>query len=220
MAYPQRPRWYETAQNYWSKIEGLLSHAATAQGMLGGFERIADTDAQGSIRFLARFSGGVGLDCGAGIGRVTATVLTRLFDTVDLVEQEPKFIEAAKANFAGNKQVANFYCCGLQNFTPHEGRYSLIWSQWVLGHLPDDDLVAFFIRCKKGLLPDGCIGVKENIAKTELVIDSEDSSCTRPDALLKELFNRAGLDLVAEQLQEGFPSEIFPVKMYLLKPRA
>ncbi|KAM0753902.1 hypothetical protein T439DRAFT_322787 [Meredithblackwellia eburnea MCA 4105] len=36
------------------------------------------------------------LDCGAGIGRVTSTVLLPLFDRVDLVEPVPKFVEAAK----------------------------------------------------------------------------------------------------------------------------
>src|SRR5690348_8464954 len=30
--------------------------------------------------------------------------------------------------------------------SPLAGRYDCIWAQWVLGHLTDDDLVAFFIR--------------------------------------------------------------------------
>ena len=35
-------------------------------------------------------------DCGAGIGRVTKNLLLPLFDTVDLVEQNPDFVEKAK----------------------------------------------------------------------------------------------------------------------------
>lgn len=35
-------------------------------------------------------------DCGAGIGRVTKNLLLPLFDTVDLVEQNPDFLERAK----------------------------------------------------------------------------------------------------------------------------
>ncbi|KAK4703588.1 hypothetical protein P7C70_g2631, partial [Phenoliferia sp. Uapishka_3] len=36
------------------------------------------------------------LDCGAGIGRVTSTVLLPLFDRIDLVEPVSKFVEVAK----------------------------------------------------------------------------------------------------------------------------
>ena len=36
------------------------------------------------------------LDCGAGIGRVTKNLLLPLFDTVDMVEQNPDFLEKAK----------------------------------------------------------------------------------------------------------------------------
>jgi hypothetical protein len=38
-------------------------------------------------------------------------------------------------------QVERFYCCGLQEFTPDPGRYDVIWSQWVLGHLNDGSAV-------------------------------------------------------------------------------
>ena len=37
---------------------------------------------------------------------------------------------------------------GLQNFTPSQEAYDVIWIQWVLGHLTDDDLVAFLKRCQ------------------------------------------------------------------------
>ena len=32
-------------------------------------------------------------------------------------------------------------------------RYDVIWAQWVLLYLTDEDLVAFLQRCKKGLRP-------------------------------------------------------------------
>lgn len=41
----------------------------------------------------------------------------------------------------------------------------MIWVQWVVGHLTDDDFVAFFQRCRKGLKPDGVIVLKENTCK-------------------------------------------------------
>ena len=35
-------------------------------------------------------------DCGAGIGRVSKRLLLPLFESVDLVEQNPQFLERAK----------------------------------------------------------------------------------------------------------------------------
>jgi len=36
----------------------------------------------------------------------------------------------------------------LQDFTPEEGRYDVIWIQWCIGQLPDDDFISFFNRTK------------------------------------------------------------------------
>ena len=55
------------------------------------------------------------------------------------------------------------------------------------GHLPPlfsqlcqtEDFVDFFQRCQSGLSPDGLICVKENITKSGVDLDSEDSSVTR-----------------------------------------
>ena len=101
------------------------------------------------------------LDCGAGIGRVSKELLLPIFGVVDLVEQNPQYVAKAK-ELIPDKRLANFYVSGLQSFTPVAGRYDVIWVQWVLGHLPDDDFVAFFKRCKLGRKPNGFICVKEN----------------------------------------------------------
>jgi protein N-terminal methyltransferase len=58
--------------------------------------------------------------------------------------------------------MRNFLVCGLQDFTPAAGAYDVIWMQWVLGHLPDNDLVDLWVRCKSGLKPGGFLVVKEN----------------------------------------------------------
>lgn len=39
-----------------------------------------------------------------------------------------------------------------QEFTPDAGRYDIIWVQWCIGHLADDDFVSFFKRAKVILL--------------------------------------------------------------------
>ncbi|KAF9117502.1 hypothetical protein BGW39_002122 [Mortierella sp. 14UC] len=166
------------------------------------------------------------LDCGAGIGRVTKQVLMKAFDHVDLVENSAIFVKQAqeeylKAELESGK-VCEVRCSGLQSVefegTSWEGRFDVIWCQWVLGHLTEEDLITFFNRCKKGLKPSGMIFVKENNAKIGIVIDEEDSSMTRSDVVWKDMFVKAGLKLLREEVQKGFPSGLFAVKMYALEP--
>ena len=80
------------------------------------------------------------------------------------------------------------------------------------------DLIAFFERCKKGLKPGGLIFIKENNAKVGIVIDEDDSSMTRSDLVWKEMFDKSSLRLLREEVQKGFPSGLFAVKMYALEP--
>lgn len=74
------------------------------------------------------------LDCGAGIGRISKRLLLPLFNTVDLVDVTQEFLDKAKT-YLGNdgKRVGNFFCTGLQDFVPENGRYDVIWIQWVIG---------------------------------------------------------------------------------------
>lgn len=37
-------------------------------------------------------------------------------------------------------RVGSFFAEGLQDFVPEEGRYDIIWCQWVLSHLTDGEL--------------------------------------------------------------------------------
>ena len=80
------------------------------------------------------------LDCGAGIGRITKYLLKRHFKDIDLVEQNKKFLEKAVEYLCteGNDESKHeFFCSGLQNFTPKPNTYDVIWCQWVLGQLTD-----------------------------------------------------------------------------------
>ncbi|KAF6159281.1 hypothetical protein GIB67_032052 [Kingdonia uniflora] len=97
-------------------------------------------------------------DCGSGIGRVTKNLLVRYFSEVDLVEPVSHFLEAARESLtcmdctiSDNHKAANFYCVPLQEFTPEKGRYDVIWVQWCIGQLSDDDFVSFFKRAKVNL---------------------------------------------------------------------
>ncbi|PON76031.1 Alpha-N-methyltransferase NTM [Parasponia andersonii] len=104
----------------------------------------------------------------------------------------------------------------LREFTPDAGRYDVIWVQWCIGHLTDDDLVSFFKRAKGGLKPGGFFLLKENIARNGFVLDNIDRSVTRSDSYFKELFRRCGLHIYKSKDQKGLPEELFAVKMYAL----
>ncbi|XP_008793567.2 alpha N-terminal protein methyltransferase 1 [Phoenix dactylifera] len=222
----KRHEWYRKGIAYWQAVE------ASVDGVLGGYGHVNEVDVKGSEAFLNtllpnRFGTErrhlVALDCGSGIGRVTKNLLLRYFNEVDLVEPVSHFLEAARENLAldGDSEkdahkAVNFYCVPLQEFTPEAGRYDVIWIQWCVGQLPDDDFISFFKRAKAGLKPNGLFVVKENIARKGFVLDKEDHSITRSDLYFKELFNQCGLYIYSTKDQKGFPEEIFPVKMYAL----
>ncbi|XP_068656637.1 alpha N-terminal protein methyltransferase 1 [Aristolochia californica] len=222
----KRKGWYRKGVGYWEGIE------ASVDGVLGGYGHVNDVDVRGSEAFLktllcerlgSRCSNLVALDCGSGIGRVTKNLLLRHFNEVDLVEPVSHFLEAARKNLAPENYLssdmhkpANFYCIPLQDFTPEAGRYDVIWIQWCIGHLTDDDFIAFFKRAKAGLKSHGFLVLKENIARNGFVYDKEDSSITRSDSYFKELFSQCGLHIYKMKEQQGFPEEMFAVKMYAL----
>ena len=210
-------KWYAQAQDYWNKIP------PTIDGVLGGFGSISDIDSMGSLEFLKSYMQTQTIqrkracDCGAGIGRVSKGFLLKCFQSVDIVEQNPAFVDESR-HYLNGESVDKFITMGLQDFNPESNRYDLIWCQWVLGHLKDEDFIEFFKRCKVAISENnGLLGVKENITKEGIDIDDVDSSMTRSDVILKDLFKRAGLTIVKEAKQTGFPSSLYSVKMYLLK---
>lgn len=218
------PDFYKNAQRYWSHID------PTIDGMLGGLSMIDTTDVNGSTRFLNELfkmkpAPGTqrALDCGAGIGRVTKNLLINYFSTVDLVEQDENFVRKAhdylSTNDKLNAKIGMIYNAGLQDFTPTDGTYDVIWCQWVLGHLTDDDLSAFFKRCTAGLTKNGCIIIKENFTSTDdFCIDATDSSVTRSLRVTKSILESANLRIVKICKQDNFIQGLFPVYSIACKP--
>ncbi|XP_068211346.1 N-terminal Xaa-Pro-Lys N-methyltransferase 1-A-like [Palaemon carinicauda] len=212
---------YTDAAAYWDKVP------PTVNGMLGGFAHISSADISGSDLYLRGIfkmknppGHGRAVDCGAGIGRITKYLLQKHFGKVDLVEQCQNFIDRAKENFKGSKKIGEFICLGLQHFTPAPNTYDVIWCQWVLGHLTDDDLESFFIRMGKGLKPNGVIIVKENVTSSgEVELDEQDSSVTRCEQLLLEIIERTGMKVLRNTKQPNFPKGLYEVKMMCLKPK-
>ncbi|KAF2709750.1 hypothetical protein K504DRAFT_281800 [Pleomassaria siparia CBS 279.74] len=181
-------------------------------------------------------------DCGAGIGRITKELLLPVASIVDVVEPVKKFTDAlleslqveGERKSEDKGQVGEVVNLGLQDWTPEPGAYNVIWNQWCLGHLNDAQLVAYLRRCKDGLVvptpaseientpaQTSWIVVKENLsrdAKGHDIYDDEDSSVTRSDEKFRRLFKEAGLRIVDTKIQTGFPKDLFPVRMYALRP--
>ncbi|KAK0275521.1 hypothetical protein LTR91_019196 [Friedmanniomyces endolithicus] len=218
-----------TALAYWSAT------SPTVSGILGGYPQVSRVDLQGSRNFLAKLRRASShhppgrklrraVDCGAGIGRITEGLLTRVAEVVDIVEPVFGFTEALR----GKPGVGEIWNLGLEAWFPEReagvgGRYDLVWNQWCLGQLTDAQLVAYLRRLPKVLSEGGWIVVKENMSNHVLgqdVFDEEDSSVTRTDAKFRRLFvEEAGLKLVSTELQKGMPKDLYPVRTYALQPR-
>jgi protein N-terminal methyltransferase len=107
----------------------------------------------------------------------------------------------------------------LDTIHPPFCRYDCIWIQWCLLYITDADVQIMFSRARLGLKPDGLIFVKENICKDGFIVDNEDSSLTRSNAYMIELFEKSNMQLIQSSKQRNFPKDLFDVRMYVLKPR-
>ncbi|XP_014298335.1 N-terminal Xaa-Pro-Lys N-methyltransferase 1 [Microplitis demolitor] len=210
---------YADSAKYWNNVP------ATLNGMLGGFGFISRIDIDGSDGFLNSLfelenppNKNYALDCGSGIGRITKKLLIKHFKLVDLVEQNSKFLDTAK-KLLQSSNVGEFYSLGLQDFYPESKKYDVIWCQWVLGYLHDDDLIEFLKKCSNALKNNGMIIVKENLTSSNKIeVDVQDSSFTRPYDNLKKVFQAANLICIKEQEQLHLPQGLYPVHMFALRP--
>ncbi|XP_017478643.1 PREDICTED: alpha N-terminal protein methyltransferase 1 [Rhagoletis zephyria] len=211
---------YGRAQKYWSEVP------ATVNGMLGGLGYLNRIDIQGSSSFLRELKDldrNTALDCGAGIGRITKNLLLPRFETTDIVEQNASFTEKAREFCTENNEhlgrLGEIYTMGLQEFTPTAGKYDVIWCQWVLGHLTENDLLNFFRRIRSGLSTKGYLIVKENVTSSSMVEeDKQDSSVTRPLKAYETAIRSGGFRIVKSWRQQSFPPGLYPVYMLACRP--
>ncbi|KAL2204099.1 hypothetical protein CC79DRAFT_1372112 [Sarocladium strictum] len=153
------------------------------------------------------------------IGRITENLLLKVAHEVDIIEPVEKLTDAIK----GKAGVRNIYNVGLEDWKPEEDTsYDLIWTQWCLCYLTEDQIVEYLETCKAALSATGVIVVKENLSTTgKDHFDETDSSTTRTDEVYQALFKKAGLRLVKTELQRGLPEfsnrRLFPVRMYALR---
>lgn len=210
---------------YWS------STAPTVSGVLGGFPEVSRVDIIGSSTFLAKLRRkskhhppgqklSRACDCGAGIGRITTGLLSKVAEAVDIVEP----IKAMTDKLEREPGIGTIWNVGLEDWPleDHDHVYDLVWNQWCVGQLKDAQFVAYLRRLPSVLSDGGWIIVKENLSNhggDEDVYDETDSSVTRTEANFLKLFEEAGLKVVATELQKGMPKGLYPVRAWALQPR-
>jgi protein N-terminal methyltransferase len=226
----------DNAINHTAAIEYWSNVSADVNGVLGGYPQVSRVDLQGSSNFLAKLRRKSKVysekrkldhvvDCGAGIGRVTKGFLSKVAHTVDIVEPVVKLTDVITKGddfleLREKDAIGKVYNVGLESWTP-ETKYDMIWNQWCLGQLTDTQLSEYFERIKDKVKPGGWIVVKENMSSDpwgQDIFDETDNSVTRSDQKFRELFEKAELQIIATEVQRGFPQELFRVRTYALRP--
>ncbi|EDN10403.1 predicted protein [Histoplasma mississippiense (nom. inval.)] len=199
---------------------------------LAATPQISSIDLRGSSAFLAKVrrlipssgSGKVvlGVDCGAGIGRVTEGFLSRICETVDIVEPVEKFVDVLKRGKSyQDGKIGDIYITGIQSWTPTK-RYDLIWTQWCTNHLTDVQLVEYLVRCKGALSERGLLILKENTNSDTAndYYDAVDSTVTRTENKFLKLISEAGLKVLRSEEQSGMPQRLhlLPIRLWALRP--
>jgi protein N-terminal methyltransferase len=209
--------WYDKSTQYWAKID------ATVGGVLGGFGHLSGVDVKESAAFVKRVMPrrlaqpfGRALDCGAGVGRTARALLAPMCRTVDLLEQDAKFLAKAQASTCRLRRRASFTVSRCRRLCPSSS-IRLCGFSGSLNYLTDPDLVAFFRRLARALAPNGVIFVKENMldSKVEGQFDFRSRRHQR-HALRGRLSRRVRARrfprIVDTELQRAFPKNLFPVR--------
>ena len=150
------------------------------------------------------------VDAGAGVGRITKHVLLKRYDEVRLVEGDEGWSKRSKV-YLGRKRASR---CTFSNQRLHilSGAdvrnwgepADLVWIQWTLQYLTDDDVVDCLRTLVGGLRAgSGVLVVKENrpfgsAREDRFQMDLPEGlngryDITRPDSHHRYLFQKAGL---------------------------
>ena len=160
----QRDKFYKVNTEWW--VKGYEGRASLEGAMIG--DEASEEDVQHSLDFLCKALEGKAqkprsaLDCGAGLGRVTkAVLLPSVSGKVTLVDQSDRWLQTARKYLAEEADRCHFVHCRLEKYTPCSS-FDLIWIQWTLQYLIDEDVVCLLRNVAAGLTEDGVIVLKEN----------------------------------------------------------
>jgi protein N-terminal methyltransferase len=211
-----KEQWYSKTKEHWQHSESSI------KGVLGGNDQVHNSDVKTSCELLDglikvhKINTKKVLDCGAGIGRVTSSVLTKYFDECDIMEQDEKFVDNCRTNFSNEPKIKDIYQSSLQDFVFSKS-YNVIWIQWCLENLDDQDLANFLIKCKNNLEENGMIIIKENIVQKGSKFISMDYSKVRSDLIFKNIFEKSGLKIIRHFHHPNWPKDLLKVSVFVLK---
>lgn len=91
---------------------------------------------------------------------MASKLLSKFFEQIDLLEPNAEFLERAKHNLS-ESQLGHVFSCSMQEFHPEAGRrYDLIWIQWCIIYLTDEDLIRFLKLCQSCLNEQGLVSFR------------------------------------------------------------
>jgi protein N-terminal methyltransferase len=212
-----RAAFYAANSAWWD--DGGYNGSSDEAAMIG--DDHSEADAEESSKFLDRLLRDHGLcvasalDAGAGVGRVTKHVLLKRCGHVHLVEACETWSKQSK-RYLGKKRALSctFTNERLEEFTPKPDSYDLIWVQWTLQYLIDQDVIRTLKALKVSLRKAGLMVLKENrpyLPETDHEQFQMDTpggehgryDITRPDAHHRQLFEAAGLtEILCERGEE------------------
>jgi protein N-terminal methyltransferase len=169
------------------------------------------------------------IDAGAGVGRVTKSILLKRYDTVRLVEADADFSSRSKV-YLGRKRSerCSYVHARLEELNPKTimewgGPADLVWLQWALQNITDEDAVIALKSLASSLVEHtGVMIVKENRPYGNARLDrfQIETPCgtgdgrydiTRTDNHHRLLFQRAGL--VVEMSEQGVETNTYALMM-------
>lgn len=75
-----------------------------------------------------------------------------------MVDVTEDFLVKAKSYLGEEgKRVRNYFCCGLQDFSPEPHSYDVIWIQWVIGERPGPSAASLLV-CSAEAGPPWALG--------------------------------------------------------------
>ena len=206
----QRAAFYSANNAWWD--DGGYNGSTDEAAMIGDENSELDTVESGRfLDDLLRKHGlnvGCALDAGAGVGRVTKHVLLKRCAHVHLVEGCEIWSKQSR-RYLGKKRALSctFTNVRLEEFTPKPESYDLIWLQWTLQYLIDEDVIRILQTLQLALRKKGLMVLKENrpyLPDTDHDHFQMDTPAgehgrfdiTRPDGHHRVLFAAAGLTVL------------------------
>ena len=201
--------------------------------MLGGYGFTHDLDIKDSAKLIERlrdqFHVQLGsvlgkkclliTECGAGIGRIAHSLLTKYYKRTDLLEPAANLMAKAKESLKDNPNIGEFHQKGMEEFEFAQ-KYDTIWIQWVIGYLTDNDLLAFLHKCKDNLNTNGVVVIKDNACEHYgFILDKSDCSIARNVNYYNTIFNHAGYDVLLTERFKEFPEDAMPIMKFVIRPR-